>query len=104
TPLAGYALVGSATRGGVDVVSVVLRDPSPAARDADTLTLLRYGLDQYRRAPIVRRDRVLARARVRYREDDRIELVPARTVVRVLRIGERPTVTVRAPRELEGPL
>jgi D-alanyl-D-alanine carboxypeptidase (penicillin-binding protein 5/6) len=104
TPLAGYALVGSATRGGVDVVSVVLRDPSAAVRDADTLALLRYGLDQYRREPIVSRDRVLARARVRYREDDRIELVPARTVARVLRVGERPTLTVRAPRKLEGPL
>jgi D-alanyl-D-alanine carboxypeptidase (penicillin-binding protein 5/6) len=104
TPLAGYALVGSASRGGVDVVSVVLREPSLTVRDADTLALLRYGLDQYHREPIVRRDRVLARARVRYREDDRIELVPARTVVRVLRRGERPTLTVRAPGKLEGPL
>jgi D-alanyl-D-alanine carboxypeptidase (penicillin-binding protein 5/6) len=104
TDAAGYVLVGSGTRAGVDVVSVVIGDPSQAARDADTLALLRYGLDQYRRVPIVLRDRVLASARVRYREDDRIQLVAARTVVRVLRRGERPAIAVRAARRLEGPL
>jgi len=52
----------------------------------------------------VLRDRVAARARVRHREDDRIQLVPARTVFRVLRTGERPSLTVRAPRTLDGPL
>jgi D-alanyl-D-alanine carboxypeptidase (penicillin-binding protein 5/6) len=104
TNSAGYVLVGSGTKGGVDVVSVVIGDPSESARYADTLALLRYGLAQYRRVPVVRRDRVVARARVRHREDDRIELVPARTVSRVLRNGERPAVAVHAPRTLEGPL
>src|SRR4029077_14441342 len=44
---AGYCLVGSATRDGITVVSAVLGDPSEAARDSDTLALLRYGLAQY---------------------------------------------------------
>jgi D-alanyl-D-alanine carboxypeptidase (penicillin-binding protein 5/6) len=101
---AGYVLVGSGTRAGVTLVSVVLGEPSQAARDADTLALLRYGLGQYRRVAVVQHDRVLARARVRHREDDRIELVPARTVFRVLRAGERPVLSVQAPRTLEGPL
>ena len=47
---AGYVLVGSATQRGVTVVSAVLGEPSEAARDADTLALLRYGLDRFRRA------------------------------------------------------
>ena len=47
TSTAGYVLVGSATRNGVTVVSAVLGDPSEAARDADSLALLRYGLDRY---------------------------------------------------------
>ena len=52
TSEAGYVLVGSATgSNGAQVVSVVLGEPSEAARDADTLALLRYGLAQYRRVP-----------------------------------------------------
>ena len=41
---AGYVLVGSATRDGVTVISAVLGEPTEAARNADTLALLRYGL------------------------------------------------------------
>ena len=44
---AGYCLVGAASRDGVHLISVVLGDPSEAARDDDTLTLLRYGLHLY---------------------------------------------------------
>jgi D-alanyl-D-alanine carboxypeptidase (penicillin-binding protein 5/6) len=101
---AGYVLVASATRGGVSALSVVLGDPSEAARDSDTMALLRWALAQYARVPIVRPDRVAASARVKYREEDRIELVPARRVLRILRRGERPIVTVRAEHVLEGPL
>jgi D-alanyl-D-alanine carboxypeptidase (penicillin-binding protein 5/6) len=44
---AGYCLVGAGSRDGVHLISVVLGDPSEAARDDDTLTLLRYGLHRY---------------------------------------------------------
>jgi D-alanyl-D-alanine carboxypeptidase (penicillin-binding protein 5/6) len=101
---AGYVLVGSATRGGVSVVSAVLGEPGEGARDADTLALLRYGLSLFRLVPIVQPDRVLATASVKYREEDRIQLVPARRVARVLRRGERPAIAARAPKQLEGPL
>lgn len=50
---AGYCLVGAAQRRGMTVISVVLGDPSEAARDADTLSLLRYGLA---RVPLVKLD------------------------------------------------
>ena len=101
---AGYVLVGSATRDGVNVLSVVLGEPGEGARDTDTVNLLRWGLDQYRVAPLVRPDRVVASARVKYRPEDRVELVPARRVARILRAGERPRIAIAAPRELEGPL
>ena len=38
---AGYVLVGAAHAHGAPVISVVLGEPSEAARDADTLALLR---------------------------------------------------------------
>jgi D-alanyl-D-alanine carboxypeptidase (penicillin-binding protein 5/6) len=101
---AGYVLVGSATRDGVSVVSVVLGASSESARDADSLALLGYGLSRYRRATLVSPDRVAATVAVRHRDDDRVALVPARRVVRVVRRGERPALSVAAPRELEGPL
>ncbi|HUB75618.1 MAG TPA: serine hydrolase [Solirubrobacteraceae bacterium] len=48
---AGYCLVGAASSHGVNLISVVLGDPSEAARDDDTLALLRYGLARERGVP-----------------------------------------------------
>jgi D-alanyl-D-alanine carboxypeptidase (penicillin-binding protein 5/6) len=105
TQQAGYVLVGSATRDGVTVVSAVLGDPSEAARDADTLALLRYGLGRYRRSTPVRTGRRVATARLRHREGEHVDLVPTRTVTRTVRRGEPATIrVVGAPRELDGPL
>jgi serine-type D-Ala-D-Ala carboxypeptidase (penicillin-binding protein 5/6) len=70
TSQAGYVLVGSATgSNGARVVSVVLGEPSEAARDADSLALLRYGLAQYRRVPVLARGRTVADAAVAYRDE-----------------------------------
>ena len=57
---AGECLVGAAKRNGVRLISVVLGAPSEAARDADTLALLRYGLSIYRSAPIAVAGRLYA--------------------------------------------
>ena len=101
---AGYVLVGSATRDGVTVLSAVLGEDTEAARDADTLALLRYGLGRYERRTVLEEGRELAEAGLDYR-DDRVDLVAAETVERVLRRGERARVrVVGAPEELEGPL
>jgi D-alanyl-D-alanine carboxypeptidase (penicillin-binding protein 5/6) len=105
TPAAGYVLVGSGTRNGVSMVSAVLGDPGVFSRNADTLALLRYGFSRYRNDPVFGRGDVLASARVRYREQDKIRLVPARAFSTVVRRGEpRPRVTVHAPDRLTGPL
>ncbi|HYH57975.1 MAG TPA: D-alanyl-D-alanine carboxypeptidase family protein [Thermoleophilaceae bacterium] len=100
---AGYVLVGSGEAGGGAVVTVTLGAPSESARDADTLALLRWGLEQFRRARVLRRGRVLARVDVEHR-DEQVELGAARPVRLVLRRGERVRTSVDAPTELEGPL
>jgi D-alanyl-D-alanine carboxypeptidase (penicillin-binding protein 5/6) len=101
---AGYVLVGAATgKGGARVVSVVLGEPSESARDADTLALLRYGLGQFRRVTPVRAGRVVARVDVKHR-DDRVALVPSRSLRTTARKGERVRRRVSAPGELDGPL
>lgn len=101
---AGYVLIGSATRDGVNVLSAVLGEPGEAARDADTLNLLHWALSRYRRAAIVRRDLVAATTRTKYRAEDLIQLVPARDVTRVIRTTDRPLLHASVPRQLEGPL
>ena len=105
TARAGYVLVGSASRRGVTIVTVVLGTPSEAARNADTLALLRYGLSRYSRRLAVRRGTVLERAPIRYRRGAELDLVAARTVRRVVRRGQKPRVrVVSAAREIEGPI
>jgi len=99
---AGYVLVGSATgSSGAQVVSVVLGEPSEAARDADTLALLRYGLAQYRRVPVLHEGKVAAEADVAYR-DETVPLVPARSVAVTARRDERIAKRIDVPDELHG--
>jgi D-alanyl-D-alanine carboxypeptidase (penicillin-binding protein 5/6) len=78
-------------------------EPSEAARDADTLKLLRWGIDRFHRVRVLDDGRTMAGADIEY-FDERAALVPARDVVLTLRQGERVRRRVRAPAEVEGPL
>ena len=104
TQRAGYVLVGAATRKGARLVSVVLGEPSEAARDADTLALLRYGFTLYRRAP--GRARRAPRSRGRRSSTSataRRRSSPRGRVSVTVRRGERVRTVVDAPGELERP-
>ena len=101
---AGNVLVGSAERGRrARVISVVLGEPTEAARDQDTLTLLRWGLGRFSRVRVLDPDRALARADIKYR-DESARLVPRRGVVLTVRDGQRLRREVNAPDELDGPI
>ncbi len=105
TARAGNVLVGSASRDGVTVISVVLGEASERARDVDSLALLRYGLDSYNARTVLPEGRVLDRIALRYRDGESVEVVAGATVKRVLRSGARTTVTVGGlPEEVDGPL
>ena len=104
TQQAGYVLIGAAKgAGGAKVVSVVMGEPSEAARDAETLALLRWGLERFKRVRVLDPRRTMGRAAIEYR-DEEVDLVPARGAVLTLREGERVRRRVRAPEEVEGPL
>ena len=103
TRSAGYVLVGSATGRRVQVVSVVLGDPSEAARDADSLALLRYGIDQYRRVAVLRRNRPLARVGVEH-DSGRVAVLPARALTVTVRRDAPIERRLDLPDKLEGPL
>ena len=102
---AGNVLVGSASRDGVTVISVVLGEPSERARDSDSLALLRYGLDSYNARTVLPEGRVLGRVGLQYRGDETVEVIAGATVKRVLRSGARTrTTVVGLPTEVDGPL
>lgn len=104
TRTAGYVLIGAGSgRLDAKVVSVVLGEPSEAARDADTLALLRYGLAQFRRVKALDDTRSVAVATIRHRKEV-ARLVPARDVLLTARRGERVRRRVNAPDELVGEL
>jgi serine-type D-Ala-D-Ala carboxypeptidase (penicillin-binding protein 5/6) len=101
---AGYVLVGSGTRNGVRLVSVVLGSPSASARDTDTLALLDYGFSRYRSVRALRAGAEIASAGVAFYDDRNVKLTVRRDVRLSVRRGERVRTVVRAPGELEGPL
>src|SRR5436190_1636049 len=74
TSSAGYVLVGAAHGNGGHVISVVLGEPSEGARDVDTLALLRWGIDRYRRVTVLRPGHSVARVKVAYHPNLRIRL------------------------------
>jgi serine-type D-Ala-D-Ala carboxypeptidase (penicillin-binding protein 5/6) len=87
---AGWAQVAAARADGVTVYAAVLGAPSRAARNDDLLSLLRWGLAQYRPVVAVAAGRTYAAARLPYGRPA-VRLVALRPVVRPVRSG-RPLV------------
>lgn len=100
---AGYVLVGSGRRGGVDLIAVAIGAPTDEDRFRDALELLEYGFSQYRRRLPVREGQAFARPSIRYAGGE-LPLRAARTVAVGVRRGEDVQVAVRAPHEVEGPI
>jgi serine-type D-Ala-D-Ala carboxypeptidase (penicillin-binding protein 5/6) len=99
---AQFVLIGSGTRHGVHLVSVVLGTPSSFERDQATLDLLRYGFSLYRRERAIRPGEPLASAAVE--GGGELTLLSARGVRVSARKDQRLTVRTRAPDDVEGPL
>jgi D-alanyl-D-alanine carboxypeptidase (penicillin-binding protein 5/6) len=100
---ADYVLVGSGRRKGVELISAVLGTWTESARDGETTRLLEYGFSQYRKRVPIHAGQALAEASIRYSGGE-LPLRAARTVAVGVRRGERLSVRVRAPGEVEGPI
>jgi D-alanyl-D-alanine carboxypeptidase (penicillin-binding protein 5/6) len=101
---AGYVLVGSGTRNGMTLISAVLGAPSEAARDSDTLALLRYGFDAFRVRTPIAAGAVLAHRPATGFASRKAELIAGSTVRRVLPRTARIRVVIRTRKSLRGPL
>ena len=104
TQRAGYLLVGSGERSSVPLVSVVMGTPSEAARNRDTLALMRYGFPRFRSVTAARKGKAVASLPVAL-QGTTVPVAPARTLKVVARRGEKVTVVQRGlPAEVAGPL
>jgi serine-type D-Ala-D-Ala carboxypeptidase (penicillin-binding protein 5/6) len=100
---AGYVLVGSGRRKGVELVAVAIGAPTEEARYRANLELLEYGFSQYRRRQPVHAGEDLADPAIRYSGGE-LPLRASRGVAVGLRRGQQLEVQVRAPAEIEGPI
>ncbi|HZU40417.1 MAG TPA: serine hydrolase [Solirubrobacteraceae bacterium] len=101
---AGYVLVGSGTRNGMTLISVVLGTSSEAERDAATLALLRWGFANFVRRTVIAAGAAVSRVPVRYRPHNPARVLAGASFTRVL--ARRAVVRTRAllPRQVAGPL
>jgi len=105
TGRAGYVLVGTRRRAGVTLVSVVLGTPSPAARDEDSLALLKWGDGSFERIRPVTKGTIVGTPEIRYRRGATVPLVTNGSVTRVVRAGTRITTNdVGVPAMVTGPV
>lgn len=107
---AGYVLVGSARRHGVQVVSAVLGTTGYGPRDAQSLALLRTGLAAFQNVTAVRAGQHVpgvARVPIKYRPGAGLALVAGRQVRTIVPRGKRDLVVlqpVKVPDEVTGPI
>jgi serine-type D-Ala-D-Ala carboxypeptidase (penicillin-binding protein 5/6) len=105
TGAAGYVLVGTRTKQRVTLVSVVLGTQSLAARDQDSLALLRWGEDQFERITPVTAGTLVDSATIEYRRGATVDLVTSGSVKRVVRTGTDIEVRdVGVPEMVTGPV
>lgn len=103
TLTAGYLLVASAVKHDARVISVVMGEPTEAARERDSIALLRFGRAFFKSVRPLAKRRAVTRLPVAL-QDTTAAVFPRRGVSLALRDGERVALTLAAPEELEGPL
>jgi D-alanyl-D-alanine carboxypeptidase (penicillin-binding protein 5/6) len=100
---AGYVLVGSGRRKGVELISVVIGAPTPEAREDESLELLEEGFARYHRRVPIRAGRDIADPSIRFAGGE-LPLRAAHSVAAGVYRGQKLSVDVRAPAEVEGPI
>jgi D-alanyl-D-alanine carboxypeptidase (penicillin-binding protein 5/6) len=98
---AGYVLIASGKRRGVELISALLGAPSEEARDSESLELLEYGASLYERRDLVTEGERIASLRL---TDGRgvLRLVAAAPVTAVARADEPVDVEFDPPDAPEG--
>lgn len=105
TAMAGYVLVGTRTRRGVTLVSVVLGTPSSSARDHDALALLQWGAGRFEQIHPVTRGSIVGTPEIEFRRGATLSLVTEGSVKRTVHAGAEITINdVGVPDKVKGPI
>jgi D-alanyl-D-alanine carboxypeptidase (penicillin-binding protein 5/6) len=100
---AGWCQVAAVRRYGMTLYATILGSPTRSQRNTDLAGLLRWGLERYRPAWLVRPDRVYMRAAVGYGRDA-VPIVPLHGVLRPVRVDKPLVQRVVAPSALSLPV
>jgi serine-type D-Ala-D-Ala carboxypeptidase (penicillin-binding protein 5/6) len=100
---AGYVLVGSGEKRGVQLISVAIDAPTDETRFSDNLELLEWGFRQYHRRKALHKGQELASPSIRYSGGE-LPLVVGHSLKVRLRDGQKVEVDVDAPRKVSGPI
>jgi D-alanyl-D-alanine carboxypeptidase (penicillin-binding protein 5/6) len=100
---AGWCEVAAVRRYGMTIYATILGSPTRSQRNTDLAALLRWGLERYRPAWLVRPDRVYMRAAVGYGRDA-VPIVPLHGVLRPVRVDKPLVQRVVAPSALSLPV
>ena len=104
TPRAEQCFVGSGTKDGVSVISVVMGQPVPDTCFSESKALLEFGLSEYRHVTLLNEGAVVAETSVPYQLDGRVSLVTKRTVEMQLYKDDQVTTSVALDRPLTLPV
>jgi D-alanyl-D-alanine carboxypeptidase (penicillin-binding protein 5/6) len=100
---AGYVLVGSGEKRGIQLISVAVDAPTDETRFSDNLELLEWGFRQYHRRKALRKGEELASPSIRYSGGE-LPLVVGHSLKVGLRDDQKVEVEVDAPRKVTGPI
>ena len=100
---AGYVLVGSARKEGVQLVSAVLGSPDAASRDSATLELFDYGFSLYTERTLVERGQRVGSAPLAD-GSGRLRLEAAAEISEIARDDQRVSLRLDAVPPVKGPL
>jgi D-alanyl-D-alanine carboxypeptidase (penicillin-binding protein 5/6) len=103
TTSAGWSEVAAVRGPGVTVYATVIGSPARSTRNGDLVELMKWGLAQFRVAPVVSAGRVYARAETTY-DSEQVELVAQRSVRRAVLVTRPLVERVVAPRGVQLPV
>jgi len=103
TTAAGWSEVAAVRGAGVTVYATVIGSPARSVRNGDLVELMKWGLAQFRVAPIISAGRVYARAETPY-DREQVALVAQRPVRRAVLVTRPLVERVVAPRGVELPV
>jgi len=104
TPKADQCFVGAGAKDGVNIISVVLGQPSTSLCFSESKQLLLYGFTQYRYLDLMKKGAVVAEAEVPYQLDGRLQLVTADAVHMELYKNQSVTMSAVVDKPLKLPV